>query len=102
MWDKEYLSDLREKRVHRLHLASSHALFTAFQLECVPESQRLVPCSCDDRLPIWTHREIQDSESVAREGGDLGHGWVFPDVNLVLSARSWGVAVGGDQLVGIA
>lgn len=52
-------------------------------LERVPEPERLVPCASDDSLAVGTHGEVQHSRRVTIERGDLRHGRVPPDMNLI-------------------
>ena len=51
----------------------------------VPEAESLVACACDQRLTVWARRQVQHPVGVARERGNLLHGRVAPDVDLVLA-----------------
>ncbi len=53
-------------------------------------------CTSDDGLAVWGDRQVEHSKSVASQRGQLAHGWVLPDHDLVLR-----VAVGADNLVHI-
>jgi len=45
-------------------------------------------------LAVWAHGQVEDAEGMAREGGKLLHGRIFPDDDLVL-----GEAVRAHKLV---
>ena len=64
--------------------------------EDLPESQRFVTSSSYNGLAIRAHGKVEDAEGVALEGGDLLHGGAAPDDDGVV-----GVAVSGDELVGV-
>jgi hypothetical protein len=59
-------------------------LLAPLQFKRIPEPQRLIPSTSDDSLTIGAHGEVEDSESVSCECSYLGHGGVFPYVNLIL------------------
>lgn len=57
--------------------------FASAALERIPEPERLVPCASDDGLAVGAHGEVQHSRRVTRERGDLCHGRVPPDMDLI-------------------
>lgn len=69
-------------------------------LERIPKPQRFISCSSHNRLAIRTHGKVENTIVVASQSGNLGHGRIFPDVNLVRdgSAR---IAVSRNDLVGV-
>lgn len=50
----------------------------------VPKSERLVPGTRDDSLPVGAHGEVQDAVRVSRKRGNHVHPRVGPDTYLVL------------------
>lgn len=50
-----------------------------------PEPESLIAGARDHSTAIWAHGEIEYSVGVACETGDLRHGGVLPDDNLVLA-----------------
>jgi hypothetical protein len=69
----------------RKQVENALALLGASRLgEDVPEAKCLVASACDDRLPVGRHGEVEHTERVASERGDLGHRRVPPQHNLVL------------------
>ena len=62
--------------------------------EAIPQHQRFVSSSTEDRAAIWGHCETQYTWGVAFEVSHADHGWVLPDGKLVLRK-----AVGRYQLL---
>lgn len=67
-------------------------------LESVPEAQRLVACTRDDRLSVRTHGEVKHTQGVPGQCRDGAHAGILPQANLVRDG-STRVTVGGDDLV---
>jgi hypothetical protein len=67
--------------------------------ERVPEAKCLVPSTCDDRLPIWAHREVKNAGCMTGQRRDYVQRRIFPYADLVLG-RSGGKAVCRDDLMG--
>lgn len=62
---------------------------------CVLDLWRQHPtCSCHDCLTIWRDSQVQYSESVSSQSGQLAHGRVLPDNDLILA-----IPVGAHNLI---
>ena len=65
-------------------------------LKAIPESQSLITSPSHNRPAVWTHREIEDPESVAGQACDLGHAGILPQDDLILT-----VAVRADDFIAV-
>lgn len=54
-------------------------------VENLPESECFVACSCYDRLAVWAHGEVENTEGVTSQGHNLFHARVLPNDDLILA-----------------
>lgn len=74
----------------------AYATCTPRTRKYIPETQRLIACACNNTLSIGTHSQVQYSQRVPCEGGQLLHGGVPPHDDLIET-----VAMSRDDLVDV-
>lgn len=60
------------------------AILANYGWEGIPESQSLVACACDDGAAVRAHSQVEDPQAVARQSYEFLHGWILPQMDLVL------------------
>lgn len=78
-WQFDILSNICEQVQNALVLLLASGL-----AEYVPESQRLVPSSCNDCFSVGAKCQIQNAIRMSSQFGDLCQRRIFPNQNLIL------------------
>lgn len=82
------LSDWRHSQHRRTRVLPSRHTITA--VENIPEPQRLIRGRCANTLPVRTLAHMQHSHRVAGKLPYFGHGWKFPEDQLVVAESMTG------------